>query len=157
MKKPIIKSFDKIILLLLSFTGIFYACPKYGMPVDEYEINGVITDEHKKPINNICVIKQGYHKPDTLYTDLQGKYNLEFYDEIGNRQIRLKIEDIDSIENGGYFKTQEIEVKFTDADLVKKRRSSRKPNKYSKNLNIELSKEEIFIPLYGTGMAPFQP
>ncbi len=32
MKKLLIKLFDKIILLILGFSGILYACAKYGMP-----------------------------------------------------------------------------------------------------------------------------
>jgi len=38
MKKPIIKSFDKVIVLLLFIFGVFSNCikPEYGMPVPEY-------------------------------------------------------------------------------------------------------------------------
>ena len=56
MKKSFIKFFDKIILLLLGFSGIFYACYKYGMPADEFEIKGTVTDYSTKPIKNIRIV-----------------------------------------------------------------------------------------------------
>jgi len=36
MKKLLIKLFDKIILLILGFSGVLYACAKYGMPAPDY-------------------------------------------------------------------------------------------------------------------------
>ena len=54
MKKPIIKIFDKVIVLLLVLFGVFAGCdksvPEYGMPVPEY---GVIVPMYGSPTNVI--------------------------------------------------------------------------------------------------------
>jgi putative lipoprotein (rSAM/lipoprotein system) len=155
MKKPIIKLLDKIILLLLGFSGILYSCYKYGMPVDEFELSGTITDQTRTPINNIRIIKQrGFSESgDTLYTNPHGQYAYNFW---GERYVHLKVEDIDGEANGGEFLPVEFDVQFTDADLVKKGRRSKKPDLYSKTLNITLFRNEM-IPAYGVPVAPFEP
>jgi hypothetical protein len=59
MKKPIIKLFDKLILLLLGFSPIFYGCPKYGEPVATYELKGTVTNkETNRPIKHIQITTQ---------------------------------------------------------------------------------------------------
>ena len=61
MEKPFIKFFDRIILLLLGMTGIVYSCAKYGEPIAEYEVNGVVTDKtNTKPIQGIRVVRPTY-------------------------------------------------------------------------------------------------
>jgi putative lipoprotein (rSAM/lipoprotein system) len=109
MKKNIIKFFDKIIVLLLGFTGMFTACKQefdcsanyftdvntyqpsdsigwveYGpLPVD-FEIRGKVTNKaSSQPISGIRIIheKFGNIKNDTIYTDSEGKYT---YRLIGN-------------------------------------------------------------------------
>jgi len=153
MKKTIIKSFDKIILLLLGFSGMFYSCYKYGMPVAEYEINGIVTDKESKPIQDIRVIRQAYYDSnDTLYTNSEGKFYIKFFDE--SRYARLSIEDIDGEANGGEFASREVGVVFTDADLVKK-----KDDKYAKTIGIVLRTidDDDYVIMYGAPCAPFKP
>ena len=70
MKKRVIKIFDKVILLLLGFSGAFYSCAKYGERVAEFvfHVEGKVTDkETTKPIQNIQISKYG----GTLYTDTE--------------------------------------------------------------------------------------
>jgi len=155
MKKPIIKLFDKVILLLLGSSAVLYSCYKYGMPVDEFELNGVITDKTYEPVQNIRVIRETY---DTLYTNAEGKYSFKFWNE--GRFTHLKVEDIDGEENGGEFTTQEINVRFTDADLVKKGKKDKTADKYVKNRNIilwKIDEEPPGIVEYGPPFAPFKP
>ena len=163
MKKSLIKFFDKIILLLLGLSGIFYSCMKYGMPADEYELKGSVTDSSNKPIKNIRIIRERYYEDrnDTLYTNSEGRYSIKLYEEyhIGSGMpINLKIDDIDGEENGGEFVSTEIDVRFTDADLVKKGYGNKRGNKYVKKQNIMLYRvdEEPGI-LYGMPVAPFEP
>jgi putative lipoprotein (rSAM/lipoprotein system) len=151
MKKPIIKLFDKLILLLLGMSGIFYSCMKYGMPVDEFEIYGTVTDKEKNPIENIRVTNLDI-KP--LYTSADGKFRLKS-EELEYHSTLLKFEDIDGEANGGEFMTQEVEVKFTGADLVKKGKRN-KTDKYAKKITVELERDG-FIPLYGAPTATFKP
>ena len=151
MKKPIIKLFDKLILLLLGMSAISYSCYEYGAMEAAYEISGKVTDDTGKSIQEIRVINQSHDQSDTLYTDLDGKFHFQFW---GNYP-RLKVEDIDGEANGGEFLPQEIEVKFTEADLVKKGKRN-KPDKYAKKITVEMERDG-FIPLYGTAIAPFKP
>ena len=148
MKKLIIKLFDKLILLLLGFSGILYSCAKYGMPVDEFEIYGTVTDKEKNPIQNIRVTNPLVR--DTVYTNAEGKFHYQFWESHS-----LKLEDIDGEANGGEFLPQEIEVRFTEADLLKKGKRN-KPDKYAKTITVELERDGV-IPLYGTPTAPFKP
>ena len=112
MKKSVIKFFDKIIVLLLGSSGILYSCYKYGMLVAEYEINGIVTDKsNAQSIPNIRVIRQlsDENYGDTVFTNSEGQYNLKFRDY---KTIHLIFEDIDGEENGGEFKTKEIDLKM---------------------------------------------
>jgi len=162
MKKSFIKLFDKIILLLLGFSGFFYVSCDYGMPVSEYELKGTITDSSKKPIKDIRIIREKYYdKGDTLYTNSEGKYSFklyEGYDINSDKPIHLKIDDIDGEANGGEFVSTEMDVKFTGADLVKKGHGSKRGDKYAKTLNIRLYRvDEENHFLYGVPVAPFEP
>ena len=151
MKKTIIKLFDKVILLILGSTAVLYCCCDYGAPVDEFEIKGTVTDRASEPIQNIRIIKQNY---DTLYTNSEGKYSFQFW---GPNQVRLKVEDIDGEENGGEFSPIELDVKFTDADRVKKGRGNKTGDVYVKTQNIKLHRIDEIQPEYGPPAAPFEP
>jgi putative lipoprotein (rSAM/lipoprotein system) len=158
MKKPIIKFFDKIILLLLGFVGILYSCAKYGMPVDEFEIKGAVTDITHVPIKNIRVVQRGgghSESGDTSYTNPQGQYAFKLW---GGHNMRLKVEDIDGEENGGEFLPIEFDVQFTGADLVKKGKRDKTPSVYSKTIDITLLRDGEYPPIaYGPPSAPFEP
>jgi len=139
MSKLVIKFWDRIVVVLLGVVGlssIVYSCMKYGDPAAEYcEINGVVTDkETSNPIQNIQVVRWRDYS-DTTYTDADGKY------AFGRRwkfDSHIKFEDIDGEANGGEFETQEIDVKFTEADLVKKGKGNKTADRYVKTQNIEL-------------------
>jgi len=143
MKKPIIKFYDKIILLILGFSPIFYGCPKYGEPVATYEIKGTVTNkETSRPIKHIQVTSQiGRYRKDTLYTDSRGQYNYQVADYLFDRSLHLKFEDIDGEENGGEFTTQEIDITFSDADRVKKGKDNWDKGTFVKTQNIELERK----------------
>jgi len=147
MGKPVIKLFDKIIVILLGFFGICSSCNmpmEYGEPYADYEVKGVITNkENAQPIENIRVI-QGSR--DTIYTDTEGKYAFNYFDYSPphpERIFHLKVEDIDGEENGGDFATQEIELKITEADRVQKGDGNWYEGKFGKTENVELELKEI--------------
>ena len=162
MKKSVIKFFDKILILLLGFSGLFNSCDllkpepdEYGMPHADYELKGVITDkETSNPIPNIRVIRGGYG--DTLYTDTEGKFAFDYGH---NNTFYLKVEDIDDDENGGFFRTQEISGDFTGAEQVQKGDGRWYNGKFTKTQNIELEKIEIRYPFLEYGVLPtsFKP
>ena len=169
MKRSVIKFFDKIIVLLLGFSGVFSACddptdeygppyPEYGMPNADYELKGVVTDkETSNPIPNIQVINQIYQEyGDTLYTNDKGEYAFDYNGILlENNTLRLKIEDIDGEENGGLFDTQEIDVTFTKDDQVEKG-SGWYEGKFVKTQNIELERK-YEAPMYGILSTTFKP
>jgi len=159
MKKKFIKFFDKIILLLLGFSGILYSCAKYGMPENEFEIKGtVFHGPTNNPVKDIRIIRGDRRfedSADTLYTTADGKFAFHFYNFANSTQ--LKIEDIDGEANGGEFLTREINVTFTDADRVKKSLSNKRGDKYVKKLNIGLLKEGEISIKYGVPSAQFEP
>ena len=149
MKKQIIKSFDKIIVVLLGMLGIFNSCKeqpeKYGMPPVEYKpyanygLNGTITNkETSYPIRGIQVIRQiNSRDGDTVYTDVKGQY--AFYNIFSEHNtFQLKIEDIDYELNGGDFETKEIEVKYTPDDKVEEGDGNRYQGKFVKTQDVEL-------------------
>ena len=160
MKKTVIKFFDKIIVVLLGILGVFNSCikPEYGMPVTEYEINGVVTDKtNAKQVQGIRVVHPTYgDRGDTVYTSSQGRYVFKIWEDYSN-PVHLKFEDIDGEENGGEFEAKEIDVIFTDADRIKKGKGNSSADKYLKIQNIELEKANVFDTLYGVKSTTFKP
>ena len=145
MKKSVIKFFDRIIVLLLGCFGLLYSCEKpkpeygmlveYGTPSGEYVLKGIITDkETSNPIQNIQIVQYG----DTIYTNAEGKYMLLGH---GFNEFHIRIKDIDSVENGGYFQSKEIEGGFTKEDQVEQGDGKWYDGKFVKTLNIELEKK----------------
>lgn len=126
MIKQLIKHFDKIILLILGIAGLA-SCEntlaEYGVPSADYQIKGTVTDSvTNAPLKNIRVIRRFVENPlygDTIYTDAEGKYNINFTTyPVDNPQFSLKIEDADGALNGGEFAEREVTVKITSADWV---------------------------------------
>ena len=170
IKKSFFRSFDKIIVLLMSGFGLFSACgliatdygmpmPLYGMPLADFELKGTVTNSAtSEPIKNIRVIRPSHYDDnygDTVYTDGNGKYTYVFSD-YPELSYRLKFEDIDGEDNGGLFKPQEIEGEFTQADMVKKGDKRWYNGKYVKTQNVAL--EQAYpAPEYGVRQTSFQP
>jgi putative lipoprotein (rSAM/lipoprotein system) len=152
MKKSLIKFFDKLLIAILTCIGLFAACdddktedcgctkytggsiPMYGITSVNfctYKIAGTVKNSSSKPVENIRIVRESeIFDNDTIYTDANGKYVLMFYDN----PTTLVLEDIDGKENGGEFKTKEIDVFFTNADKVKNSRGL-----FEKTKNIELT------------------
>ena len=153
MKKFIIKSFDKIIVVLLGFLGIFNSCERpceYGVPHGQYEFKGIVTNkETSDPIQNIQVVTYR----DTVYTDNEGKFTFN----VISPPFSLKVEDIDGEENGGDFAMQTIDVKFTKADQVEKGDGKWYEGKFVKTQNIKLEKKGTVHPEYGMPATTFKP
>jgi len=125
MKRLLLKSFDKIILALLTVFG-FANCDmpmEYGAPYADFEINGTVTDSlTSNPVQNIRVIKQDPKKSvygDTVFTDAAGKYKFSFQDfPEQTPQFTLKAEDMDGSANGGEFTTRNVIVTIVESDWV---------------------------------------
>ena len=125
MIKQLIKYFDRIILLILGLAGLASCEPmaEYGVPSADYQIKGTVTDSvTNSPLKNIRVIRKFAENSlygDTVYTDAEGKYNINFTTfPVDNPQFSLKYEDTDGVLNGGDFAERELTVKITSSDWV---------------------------------------
>lgn len=123
---------SKSVLALFGVT-IFTACPAvmYATPYADYEIKGKVVDEiTKEPVKGVRVIKSEvlsseglivvdeYNK-DTLYTsDGSFMFSGREYTFGGYSHIHIKVEDIDSLENGLY-ESKEVLVELTQVKRPK--------------------------------------
>ena len=107
----------RVILTMLGFSAaascaVEYGTPpimcEYGTPTMDFRVSGTVRDsETEKPIENIAVTfieMTDYERPDTLWTDADGRFEYESY-AFPDESVRLKFTDVDSYENGGYFET----------------------------------------------------
>jgi len=162
MKKRVIKFFDRIIIVLLGFTGMFASCKSgagecepypgwgsypdpdsvtvvaYGIRPADFAIRGTVTNKTDgKPIPNVRVV--GHQSSD--FTDLKGQYVVDEYLRGSESVVYLKFEDIDGEENGGEFASKKIKVKITDADKEKIEKCKQEDGVFTKTQNIELKKK----------------
>jgi putative lipoprotein (rSAM/lipoprotein system) len=168
MKRNCIKLFDKVIVLLLSCLGFLTGCDnptdeygspyvEYGVPSAEYELNGTVTDVWtSKPIPNIRVVRPLHVREygDTTYTDDKGKYHFAFRD-FPSDAYQLKFEDIDDIQNGGLFMTEEVKGTFTKNDQTQKGDGHWYGGKFVKTQDIKL--DQGTVALYGVIQTSFKP
>lgn len=82
---------------------------EYGCPHAELKIEGKVTDKASKPIQGIQVGVQGV----VAQTDEQGKFLIGDNSFFPGTDVTLRAEDIDGENNGGLFKSQEVNVKLT--------------------------------------------
>jgi putative lipoprotein (rSAM/lipoprotein system) len=138
MKKLIIKSFDRFLLVLLGLIGFLTGCSiinpipvEYGTPHADYEMKGTVTDSlTAAPVQNARIIisqtlNQGdlvAPRIDTLAlkeTDSTGKYDILVQDfPIDGITFQVTVVDIDGTANGGDFVSQEKDVIFKQSDLT---------------------------------------
>ncbi|MDR3220091.1 MAG: radical SAM-associated putative lipoprotein [Dysgonamonadaceae bacterium] len=147
MKTFVLKSFDKILLVLLTCLG-FGACEsavEYGAPHADFIIKGKVTDkETKRSIPNVRVIKESPGDRiygDTIYTDQNGEYNYAFESYLFD-EATLKVEDADGEENGGWFEPQEITIDSKDFQKIKNGEGWYEGT-FSKVQDFELKKKQI--------------
>jgi putative lipoprotein (rSAM/lipoprotein system) len=109
MKRNILKKYNYIIAFLLSVLGVGGACTlggcEYGTPAEEYgtpsatfKVNGIVSSEDNTKIPNIRVVMQS----DTVYTDLNGAYNVQTSAFPDDQNFLVEFEDIDGTANGIY-------------------------------------------------------
>ena len=111
----------RALLTMLGFSAaascaVEYGAPvvcEYGVPTMEFKISGKVSDSVTgDPIKGIAVTyleNDEYERPDTVWTDEDGKF---LYDSYGfpAESIRLKFTDVDFSENGGYYEAAIEEI-----------------------------------------------
>ncbi len=101
MKNFILSTVNKVILVLLVFLG--FSCDsddepsinyEYGSPMADYKATGTIVDKATlKKLSNIQVAMDG----DTLYSNLNGEYEIIAHHSSAVQQYELSFVDTDSI------------------------------------------------------------
>jgi putative lipoprotein (rSAM/lipoprotein system) len=83
---------------------------EYGMPHDRYvSISGVVRSKANAPIRGIKVSVKDSSSPH--FTDTGGNFSIYMPQQ---ESYKLKFEDIDGPENGGYFKTLKKKIDLDD-------------------------------------------
>lgn len=116
MKKGILSTVNKAILMLLVFLG--FACEtddeppvyyEYGSPMADYKASGTIVDQATlNKLSNIQVAMDG----DTIYSDQNGEYEIIAHHSSAIQQYELSFVDTDSI----YLQKDTI-IDFSDEDF----------------------------------------
>ncbi|MBK5195221.1 MAG: radical SAM-associated putative lipoprotein [Proteiniphilum sp.] len=127
MKKIALKSYGKIISLLMSLFGFILGCgtgidpvAEYGVPSADFKVKGTVKSAVTgKGISNIRVIvKEPYSmKGDTTYTAVSGDYSMEVKHIIGF-PVTLYADDVDDTVNGEY-KSDSLVVNWDDVTRIK--------------------------------------
>ena len=131
MKKTLWKTYGRAVAYLLGLSGMvvgYNSCAKYGTPTADFIIRGkVIDSETSQPIPKIGVIRTfGFTKNhfDTVYTNMDGEYELKYEDVASSFEGKMLIAtDIDGEANGLY-KADTLQVKFGKKDRIKKGKGS---------------------------------
>lgn len=120
--------FKKILLFLVTGSLSVFIAACYGvlMPIDRYRLLFIQThDQNSRPIKGIaanlyCQDTNSTYQIDSAYTDSNGLAKIlfdEIIDPKVNARYSVRVKDIDSIANGGWFADKEEEV--TAADTLK--------------------------------------
>jgi putative lipoprotein (rSAM/lipoprotein system) len=161
MKKTLF-FYSKIIAGLLVLLGFTTSCDKrveYGTPNADYVVKGKVIDKNtRQPIKNILVsfweeprivpmygvIPTPYQQKPSTYTDENGNYVLRWDGVLPNAfddMDSIAIQDIDGIENGGFFNWEVMGVDFSTAQQTKPTNQWYQ-GEFTITKDIELTKDE---------------
>ena len=161
MKKFALKTYGKITTGLLSFFGMlfgFSGCEgnnnggmvEYGSPHAEYIVKGTVKSAaDSSAIDNMLVFlaTEDTANNNTEYytgssTDENGEFEIAFTNSPIDSKLKVITLDADSIENGGEFQSDTLEIEFTDSDRIQKGDSNWDLGTYQKeNQNFYLKKK----------------
>ena len=155
MKKIALKTYSKIIALIMGILGLATGCdriinpspaPEYGVPSADFIVKGKVTDKlSQKPINNIAVIRKAHTSPygnDTTKTNSNGEFELKF-NEFPGVNHWIYAEDLDGMENGGKYKPDSLTVNSSQMKKIKNGTGNWYKGVFEKtDANYTLKKEE---------------
>ena len=103
-----------------------YPAPEYGVPMADYRIMGTVTDQKGNPVKGARVAVDPLAEDwarDTVYTDEKGEYLKTINDgaDYGSTlpRLKVKIEDVDGLDNGGIFQTKELRIEDFTVEKTK--------------------------------------
>jgi putative lipoprotein (rSAM/lipoprotein system) len=127
---------------------------EYGMPFATYNLKGTVTDETGKPIEGIKTsVKYVFDRPtgeteawgiDSVKTDADGQYKLQT-DDIHN-DIRLIVEDVDGMANGGQFRSDTLSIDRSKAVKTAEGDGNWYMGTFEIRNNIKMKKDEADTP-----------
>jgi putative lipoprotein (rSAM/lipoprotein system) len=160
MKKKLLNSADKFILLLLAILGIASCEPmvEYGTPHADYELKGIITDSLTgvpinkisiKVIDSVSVMQDntlhgyGFNVGDTETNSL-GRYDITVQKNIPVDSVTfyLKVEDMDSTANGGEYISKKVSVNIHKSELSGSGAGNWSMGKAIKTIDIKLQSKK---------------
>ena len=115
-----IRKFKKQISLLFagSFSMVLAAC--YGMPIDmQIDRSIKVINELNEAIPGLQV--QLTNNGERVYEDLSDEYGYVYYSDLvenNDNDYKVIINDIDSTENGGTYKSQVVDIINSDDDYI---------------------------------------
>ncbi|MDR2950991.1 MAG: radical SAM-associated putative lipoprotein [Prevotella sp.] len=132
MKVKMLSVYSKILSFFLVLLG-FSSCDsggggaaEYGTPTAKFKVKGTIVDESEAPITKIKTVLGKSYKTelgdrpyyiDSVFTDSEGKFELNVVEFPTSQEFILKIEDVDGDENGA-FETKIETVEFKDPSFT---------------------------------------
>lgn len=170
MKKAALKTYGKIVGVLLSFVAFLTGCDwpfsppvaEYGVPTADFIIKGKVTDaKSEKPLKNIQIVvpvrEYSSYGLDTTYTDSNGEYEIKFQEfPTLDQPFKVVASDIDGENNNGLFKSDTIKTQFLLSDKIQKGTGSWFVGIYQKtNQNFSLKKDEV-VAMYGVMGAKYK-
>ena len=113
MKTKMRKWFDVLLGAILGMFGLgCFSCGMYGVPTSDFIFEGQVTDENKKPLPRIQVVRRSgwgddannrhwSEFADTLYTDANGN----FYEYLGDNEYPGKIHKVIVNDTSGVYQS----------------------------------------------------
>ena len=92
----------------------------------DYRIMGTVTDQKGNPVKGARVAVDPLAEEwarDTVYTNVKGEYIKTIHDgaDYGSTlpRLKVKIEDVDGLDNGGVFQTKELRIEDFTVEKTK--------------------------------------
>lgn len=159
MKVRFNRWYNAIFTALLTLLG--YGCSSseeyedmvmYGVPTATYKVMGEVTDESGNPIEGIKTAAKIIHQYDkddrieaygldSIKTDSNGQYQLNFNGFPGDQTIKLVVEDVDGEANGGQFESDTLDVDYKNAVQTEKGSSFWNSGTFQIRQNISLKRK----------------
>jgi putative lipoprotein (rSAM/lipoprotein system) len=132
MKKAVLKTYGKLVGVLLSFVGFLTGCSldnhdeggiiaMYGVPGADFVISGNVKDAQSgTPVKNIrVVVPANATYGDTVYTNANGDYEVTLLrSPTLDQTFDVIASDVDGSVNGGPYRSDTLKVQFTKNDKV---------------------------------------
>jgi putative lipoprotein (rSAM/lipoprotein system) len=124
MKKLFLKTYDKLLLVLMGAFPFFTGCEdpnvEYGSPYADFNLSGLVIDSiSSNPLPGIQVTVKSWKGTTLLVTETKtnGYYSFVFQDFPDYEKVfSINVEDLDGILNGGEFASEKADIKVIQSE-----------------------------------------